>query len=100
MILSKDGSFVLISLSGGGYRASLYHSGVLRTLYEAGIFNNYGKPIICAVSGGTLPAMLWDLFLRAKKDFQNVNELWPELQLLKLVEKTPRLFGRFNWAAK
>lgn len=90
----------MISLSGGGYRAALYHAGILRALHEANLFYNYGKPIICAVSGGSFPAALWDLFLRAKEEFQNENKLWPEIQLLELIEKTPKLFGRWNWAVK
>ena len=43
-----------LALSGGGFRATLYHLGLIRFLYDAGILPNV--KVITAVSGGSIIA--------------------------------------------
>lgn len=43
-----------LCLSGGGYRATLFHSGVLRRLNELGILSNPALRTITSVSGGSI----------------------------------------------
>jgi predicted acylesterase/phospholipase RssA len=45
---------VALSLSGGGFRATLFHLGVVRFLHEAGLLRLTSS--ICAVSGGSILA--------------------------------------------
>jgi predicted acylesterase/phospholipase RssA len=85
----------LISLSGGGFRAALYHAGVLRALHESGILVrscDSHRVLVNAVSGGAIPALIWDSFLRSSRD-----GLWPEQKLLSLITSVPCLGGKFNW---
>ncbi|MGE0851992.1 MAG: patatin-like phospholipase family protein [Hyphomicrobiaceae bacterium] len=86
----------LVSLSGGGFRAALYHAGVMRSLHEAGIvvFDcRSHKVFVNAVSGGAIPALIWDCYLRSNV----ADSLWPEKTLLDLVTSVPRFGGRYNW---
>ena len=48
-----------LCLSGGGYRAMVFHLGVLWRLYEAGLLSNVNR--ISSVSGGSLTAALLGL---------------------------------------
>lgn len=84
---SPDRKLILISLSGGGYRASLFHAGVLRTFYEKGIISRSSEDIVLvsAVSGGSIPALVWNAFLRGYSS----DPVWPEKQIFKLIEKSP-----------
>jgi hypothetical protein len=87
----------LVSLSGGGFRAALYHAGVLRALHEAGMLEATRRKrivFINAVSGGAIPALIWDAFGRAPVG----DRLWPEKLLLDLVTSVPR--GRLNWKVR
>src|SRR5689334_3429624 len=43
-----------LCLSGGGFRATLFHLGVVRYLRDAGLLTNVAH--ICAVSGGSIAA--------------------------------------------
>ncbi len=84
----------LISLSGGGYRAALYHAGVLRALHAAEFFDRENV-IVNSVSGGAIPAIIWREFTSTQKGRK--EETWPETTLLDLVESSPIVGGRFNW---
>ncbi|MBN9120698.1 MAG: patatin-like phospholipase family protein [Planctomycetes bacterium] len=57
-----------LALSGGGFRATLFHLGVVRYLHEAGLLRNVTH--ICSVSGGSILAghlaLNWEQYL---KDF-------------------------------
>ncbi len=93
----------LVSLSGGGYRAALYHAGVLRALHmHHGFYpdppQGLGPPVtyISAVSGGALPASLWNVAL-SRQGLTDMGESWPERKLLDLIGRTPSLGGRLNW---
>ena len=90
---SPDMTLVLISLSGGGYRASLFHSGVLRVFHEKGILRRSTDTMVLlsAVSGGSIPALLWDAYLRTDSTWQKSQPLWPERQLLRLIAKSPSI---------
>lgn len=52
--LPEDGN--ALCLSGGGYRAMLFHTGVLWRLHEAGLLRTFKR--ISSVSGGTITAAL------------------------------------------
>lgn len=88
-------SITLLSLSGGGFRASLYHGGVLRALYKADKLNY--ATFVNAVSGGAIPAIIWDTFLSKSNSFERVSPSWPEETLLDFIFGTPRLGGQYNW---
>lgn len=88
--------FKFVSLSGGGYRAALYNAGVLRALHAANILYD-ADMIVNAVSGGSIPAVLWRHYLKAGPNWPTY---WPEDALLELVSSTPRLGGRFNWTLR
>jgi predicted acylesterase/phospholipase RssA len=47
---------IALCLSGGGFRASTFHLGVLRRLHECGLLGHVG--IVMAVSGGAVAAAL------------------------------------------
>ena len=96
---------LLVSLSGGGYRAALFNAGVLRTLNAKRYLDHIHDSgpqnvIINAVSGGSIPAALWNRFLRSSEYESNPEELHPERELIRLVTSSPSLCGRFNWHAK
>jgi hypothetical protein len=87
--------FRLVSLSGGGYRAALFHAGVMRALHAAGELDTKRYRVaVNAVSGGVVPAMLWRAFLSRDCD----DDLWPERALLDLVTRGPMFpwFGRMG----
>lgn len=90
----------LVSLSGGGFRSALYNAGVLRVLHEDEKLVRLCRThhvFVNAVSGGTIPALIWDAYIRAV----SISEpLWPEKVLLDLVTSAPRLGGRYNWGFK
>ena len=46
-----------LCLSGGGYRAALFHLGALRRLHEIGILEQVTH--VSSVSGGSLIAAIW-----------------------------------------
>lgn len=82
----------------------MFNAGVLRTLNEKQYLDHIHDSgpqnvIINAVSGGSIPAALWNKFLRSSEYKNNSSELHPERELIRLVTSSPRLFGRFNWHA-
>lgn len=92
----------LISLSGGGYRASLFHAGVLRVLHDSGVLVvnlEFDRDFVFvnAVSGGSIPACIWNRFLRSQEYADNPSSMLPEEVLIDLIENSPRRLGRFNW---
>lgn len=62
-----------LSLSGGGFRATLFHLGVVRFLYESGLLKKVTH--ICSVSGGSvLGAHLvlnWDSYIGSEDSFED-----------------------------
>jgi patatin-like phospholipase len=84
-----------VSLSGGGFRAALYHAGVLRALHENRLLDR--DSFVNCVSGGVLAASIWEIFLSKEDNLQDKEESFPEDELLKLIAGTPRFGGRFNW---
>src|SRR6476620_637057 len=60
-----------LALSGGGFRATLYHLGMVRFLRDAGILPNVTR--ITAVSGGSVFAahlgLNWDRYNGSASDF-------------------------------
>lgn len=96
---------LLVSLSGGGYRAALFNAGVLRALHEKGhldLIHDSGPKnvIVNAVSGGSIPAALWNFFLRSSEYQDDSSTFYPEKELIRLVTSSPSFLGRFNWHAK
>jgi hypothetical protein len=61
-----------IALSGGGFRATLFHLGVIRFLYDAGLLNRVTD--ICSVSGVSILAahlgLNWGRYTGTKEDFE------------------------------
>src|SRR2546421_12760031 len=70
-----------LALSGGGFRATLYHLGLVRFLRDAGLLSQVTH--ITSVSGGSVFAahlvLNWDLYNGSSDDFQT-----PAPQLLAL----------------
>src|SRR3954468_18708031 len=60
-----------LALSGGGFRATLYHLGLLRFLRDAGLLHQVTH--ITSVSGGSIMAahlaLNWDLYTGSTKEF-------------------------------
>ena len=93
---------LLISLSGGGFRSALFNAGVLRVLHEKGLLDvstdiRPRNVIVSAVSGGSIPAALWDRFLKSEQFQLSPKALLPESELLRLVTTCPKLLGKLNW---
>ncbi len=65
-----------LALSGGGFRATLYHLGVVRYLKDAGLLGSVSH--ITSVSGGSILAahmvMNWERYTGSDEDFDNVAE--------------------------
>src|SRR5438046_1406992 len=61
-----------LTLSGGGFRAALFHLGVVRFLYEANLLPRVRH--ICAVSGGSILAahlaLNWELYTGDTEKFK------------------------------
>jgi Patatin-like phospholipase len=60
-----------LALSGGGFRATLFHLGVTRFLFENGLLNQV--KLVSAVSGGSIFAahliLNWERYTGSKEDF-------------------------------
>ncbi|TMK27526.1 MAG: patatin-like phospholipase family protein, partial [Alphaproteobacteria bacterium] len=61
-----------LALSGGGFRATLYHLGLVRFLRDAGLLSQVTH--ITSVSGGSVFAahlvLNWDLYNGSSNDFE------------------------------
>jgi predicted acylesterase/phospholipase RssA len=61
-----------LALSGGGFRATLYHLGLVRFLRDAGILSRVSR--ITSVSGGSIFAahlvLNWDRYNGSPEDFE------------------------------
>jgi predicted acylesterase/phospholipase RssA len=92
----------LFSLSGGGFRAALFHAGVLRGAHSLGLIESGigNQAVVNAVSGGAIPALIWDRFLRTAYRRRASNEWWPERAILELVVNAPAVGGQFNWLVR
>lgn len=69
----SDDQKITLTLSGGGFRATLFHLGVIRFLYEAGVLKKVCR--IVAVSGGSVLAahlvLNWDLYTSDSRSFDH-----------------------------
>ena len=95
----RERQYYLISLSGGGYRAALFHAGVLRAFHAFGLFREGALErdiIVNSVSGGALPSILWRRYMMSRESY-TLEDSWPENALLDLVCSTPILGGEWNW---
>ena len=94
-----------LALSGGGFRASLYHLGVIRYLRDAGIIQNVNQ--ITSVSGGSVVAahmvLNWDRYCGSDEEFDQVSgELIRFLQMdvrNRIVRRFP-LASMVNWGRR
>jgi predicted acylesterase/phospholipase RssA len=86
MATEPDGGLGL-TLSGGGFRATLYHLGVVRFLYDAGALARVRR--ICSVSGGSILAahlvLNWGRYTGSTADFDGAAK-----ELLDLVRSDLR----------
>jgi predicted acylesterase/phospholipase RssA len=68
-----------LALSGGGFRASLYHLGLVRFLRDAGILSHVTH--ITSVSGGSILAahlvLNWDRYNGAPSEFEAASVAFP-----------------------
>ncbi|MGX5556861.1 patatin-like phospholipase family protein [Bacillus cereus] len=88
-----------LALSGGGFRASFYHIGVLARLADLGLLRSVG--IISTVSGGSINGALYYLHLKKlleeKRDVEIKDEDYQkivakiEVDFLKVIQKHLRL---------
>lgn len=87
-----------LALSGGGFRAVLYHLGVVRFLRDAGLLSRVTQ--ITSVSGGSvLGAHLvlnWDRYCGSDEEFQQVSE---EILRLLQMDVRNRIVRRFPLAS-
>ena len=94
-----------LALSGGGFRASLYHLGVIRFLRDAGLLRDVSH--ITSVSGGSIIGahlvLNWDRYCGTEDEFQAVaDELLAFVQMdvrNRIVRRFP-LFSLANTARK
>ena len=94
-----------LALSGGGFRASLYHLGVIRYLRDAELIQNVNQ--ITSVSGGSVVAahlvLNWDRYCGSDEDFDEVSgELIRFLQMdvrNRIVRRFP-LASMVNWGRR
>ncbi|MFO0941360.1 MAG: patatin-like phospholipase family protein [Pirellulales bacterium] len=67
----SDRKSIALALSGGGFRATLYHLGVIRFLYETGELKSVTR--ICSVSGGSILGahlvLNWERYNGTEEDF-------------------------------
>jgi predicted acylesterase/phospholipase RssA len=64
-----------LALSGGGFRATLFHLGVVRFLFEAGLLKQV--KLVSAVSGGSILAahlvLNWEKYTGSKEEFESAT---------------------------
>jgi NTE family protein len=65
----KNSKKIGLALSGGGYRATIYHIGTLRKLNELGILDKVD--VISTISGGSITGALYCLNNGSYEDFEN-----------------------------
>src|SRR5256885_15410689 len=92
-----------LALSGGGFRATLYHLGLVRFLRDAGLLSQVTH--ITSVSGGSVFAahlvLNWDLYNGSSKDFEGAApKLLPFLRMGVRHRRAPRalLTLSLRWA--
>ncbi len=65
-----------LALSGGGFRATLYHLGVIRCLRDAGVLSTVSH--ITTVSGGSIVGahmvLNWDRYCGTGDEFDDVGQ--------------------------
>lgn len=66
--MTSDNKKIGLSLSGGGYRAAIYHLGTLKKLYEMDILNKVD--VISTISGGAITGALYGLSTGDFEDFE------------------------------
>ena len=79
LALSRDRGKVGLALSGGGFRASLFHLGVLARLAEVGVLGNV--EVLSTVSGGSIMGPQYYLELKRRLELNAahlLNELTPQ----------------------
>jgi predicted acylesterase/phospholipase RssA len=76
MTIDGERSDLGLALSGGGFRATLFHLGVMRSLYEHSLLSRI--QVITAVSGGSIIAAHvvcnWDRYTGSEQAFQEAAE--------------------------
>lgn len=65
------GKGIALALSGGGFRASLFHAGALRRMAEFGLLSRVSK--VSAVSGGSIVAGIWLNDIREYSSSTNIE---------------------------
>lgn len=83
--MDKDKLNISLALSGGGFRATLFHLGVIRRLVELGLFRNIET--VSSASGGSFLNGLLGLYYDEVNDIDDFDEL---------ISKKIRAFVRIN----
>src|SRR4051795_6022547 len=83
-----------LALSGGGFRATLYHLGLVRFLRDAGILSQVTH--ITSVSGGSIMAahlaLNWDRYTGSAKEFEQAAAQLLEFTRLDIRNRIMRRF--------
>jgi predicted acylesterase/phospholipase RssA len=96
---------VILALSGGGFRATLFHLGTIRALAEAGLLPKVSD--IISVSGGSILAahltLFWSRYATQPKEFYAVaKEVVDFIQSTdirgRVLRRWPRWFPLVGWA--
>ena len=74
-----------LALSGGGFRASIYHIGVLAALAERDMLRHV--EVLSCVSGGSILGTYYYLLLRKKYDEKKTLEHQDYVEIIKMLEK-------------
>lgn len=83
-MLQKD---IICAFSGGGFRATFFHAGVLRTLVRMGLKENI--KVISSVSGGSIISALFGIHFDDIKDVKDFDDLILK-QLIAFSRRNPR----------
>ena len=83
-----------LALSGGGFRASLYHLGLVRFLRDAGVLSQVSH--ITSVSGGSIFAahlvLNWDRYNSSPNEFDAAASETPLVRAPRRPQSDPRRF--------
>lgn len=84
----KDGKKVGLSLSGGGYRAAVYHLGTLRKLNEMGVLPLVDE--LSTVSGGSIIGAFYGLHGRNFEEFERKLRMAVQGNVIRGILLSPR----------
>jgi NTE family protein len=84
----RNGKRIGVCLSGGGYRATIYHLGTLRKLHELGILKDVD--VISTISGGSITGAYFGLYGQNFEAFEKGLMAAVQANVIKAVALSPR----------